>query len=198
MLAGGLSSEHDVSLASATAVAAGLREAGHTVLWVEIGRDGRWMHEGCALSVTPGEGLLDADVVFPVLHGPFGEDGAVQGLLELLGAAYVGAGVSASAVCIDKVLFKDLMSAAGVPQVRYAGLRAGRHRADPAAALARLSALSMPVWVKPAHLGSSLGIVKVEQPGALEDALAEAFSHDELAIVEESAPGREVECGVLG
>ncbi len=198
VLAGGRSSEHDVSLASARAVRDGLRAAGHEVLWVEIGRDGGWVWEGQALSVTPGAGLLDADVVFPVLHGPFGEDGAVQGMLELLDVAYVGAGVTASAVCIDKVLFKDLMSAAGLPQVRYVGFRAARYRADPVAALETLAELRLPVWVKPAHLGSSVGIVKVDEHGGLEDALAEAFSHDELAVIEESAPGKEIECGVLG
>src|SRR6267154_2652223 len=123
VLAGGRSSEHDVSLASAQAVSEGLREGGHEVLSVEIDRDGHWSLRGERLSLTPGEGLLGADVAFPVLHGPFGEDGVTQGLLETLDVPYVGAGVAASAVCMDKVLFKDLMTVLRVPQVRYAGIR---------------------------------------------------------------------------
>ena len=198
VLAGGPSSEHEVSLASATAVRDGLIAAGHEVLWVEIGREGSWAWGEQMLSLTPGAGLLEADVVFPVLHGPFGEDGTVQGVLETLDVAYVGAGVAASAVCMDKVLFKDLMASAGLPQVRYAGLRAARYRADPQAALYDLSRLEEPVFVKPAHLGSSVGIVKVTERAELQDALEQAFAHDELAIVEAAAPGKEVECGVLG
>ncbi len=99
-------------------------------MWVEIGRDGAWRRdEGEQLSVTPGGGLLGVDVAFPALHGPFGEDGTVQGLLEMLDVAYVGAGVAASAVCMDKVLFKELMAAAGtVPQVRLRGRARGALR----------------------------------------------------------------------
>ena len=120
VLAGGRSSEHDVSLESGRSIAAGLEEAGHSVVWVEIGRDGRWSADGAAVAIEPAGGLLGADVVFPALHGPFGEDGTVQGLLETADVPYVGAGVGASAVCIDKVLFKEVMARAGVPQVRYA------------------------------------------------------------------------------
>ncbi len=198
VLAGGRSSEHDVSLASAEAVRAGLQDGGHEVVWVEIDRAGVWRSEGERLSVAPGEGLLDADVVFPVLHGPFGEDGAVQGVLEALDAAYVGAGVAASAVCMDKVLFKELMRAAGVPQVDYRGVRAERWRAEPAEVLRDLEALGLPVFVKPAHLGSSVGIVKVTEGAQLDEALTQALAYDELAIVEAMAAGLEVECGVLG
>ena len=99
----------------------GLGAAGHEVGWVEIGRDGVWRADGRELALTPGRGLLGRDVVFPVLHGPFGEDGTVQGMLETLDVPYVGAGVAASAVCMDKVLFKELMSALGIPQVDYVG-----------------------------------------------------------------------------
>jgi len=198
VLAGGRSSEHDVSLSSAAAVAAGLLAAGHEVVGVEIGRDGIWRRGVERLSVTPGEGFLDVDVVFPVLHGPFGEDGTVQGLLEVLDVAYVGAGVSASAVCLDKVLFKQLMSAVGVPQVDSVGVRAERFRRSPASALAEIAALGLPVFVKPAHLGSSVGIVKVARAEELEDVLEGAFAHDPLVIVEAMADGTEVECGVLG
>jgi len=201
VLAGGRSSEHDVSLSSGAAVRDGLISAGHEVVWVEIGRDGVWRRDGQALSVTPGGGLLGVDVAFPVLHGPFGEDGTVQGLLETLDVAYVGAGVAASAVCLDKVLFKQLMSALGVPQVDYVGVRAehfGRSREHAFAEIAKITRLGLPVFVKPAHLGSSVGIVKVSAEEQLGEALAEAFGHDGLVIVEAMAPGAEVECGVLG
>src|SRR3954471_543407 len=123
VLSGGRSSEHDVSLSSGEAVRGGLAEAGHEVLDVRIARDGTWSLDGHAVALEPGRGLLGADVAFPVLHGPFGEDGTVQGLLELLDVAYVGAGVLASALCMDKVLFKDLMAAHGIPQVDYVALR---------------------------------------------------------------------------
>ena len=198
VLAGGRSSEHDVSLASAQAVREGLQARGHEVLWVEIDRAGEWRSEGQRLTVTPGAGLLEADVVFPVLHGPFGEDGVTQGLLEALDVPYVGAGVAASAVCMDKVLFKGLMASAGVPQVPYAGVHDRRWRQAPAEVLSELEALGLPVFVKPAHQGSSVGIVKVSEPGGMGSALDEALAHDELAIVEALARGVEVECGVLG
>jgi D-alanine-D-alanine ligase len=198
VLAGGRSSEHEVSLSSAAAVRDGLLAGGHEVLWIEIALDGGWLLGERALSVTPGAGLEDVDVVFPALHGPFGEDGTVQGLLEVLDVAYVGAGVATSALCMNKVIFKDLMSAAGLPQVAYAGVRAAHHRADPQRSLSRLAPLGLPVFVKPAHLGSSVGIVKVSERSELGAALAEAFVHDELAIVEAAAPGKEVECGVIG
>jgi D-alanine-D-alanine ligase len=198
LLAGGRSSEHDVSLASARAVREGLERAGHEVRWVEIERDGAWCHDEERLTLCPGEGLLDADVVFPVLHGPFGEDGAVQGLLETLDIAYVGAGVAASAICMDKVLFKELMSAASIPQVQYTGVRAERWRRTPAEVLDELSTLGLPVFVKPAHMGSSVGIVKVSDAHLLVSALDQAFAHDPLAIVEAMASGIEVECAVLG
>ncbi len=198
LLAGGRSSEHDVSLASARAVREGLERAGHEVCWVGIERDGVWRHGEEALSLSPGEGLLDADVVFPALHGPFGEDGTVQGVLESLDVAYVGAGVAASAICMDKVLFKELMSAARVPQVEYAGVRAERWRRAPAEVLGELSALGLPVFVKPAHMGSSVGIVKVSDAHLLGEALDQAFAHDPLVIVEAMASGVEVECAVIG
>jgi D-alanine-D-alanine ligase len=201
VLAGGRSSEHEVSLSSGAAVRDGLSAAGHEVVWVEIGRDGVWRRDEQPLSLTPGGGLLDVDVAFPVLHGPFGEDGTVQGLLETLDVAYVGAGVAASAVCLDKVLFKQLMSALGVAQVDYEGVRAerfGRSREHARAELAKLTRLGLPVFVKPAHQGSSVGIAKVSAEEHLAGALEKAFAHDGLAIVEASAPGTEVECGVLG
>ncbi len=197
VLAGGRSSEHDVSLSSGAAVRDGLREAGHETIEIEIGRDGVWRRDGATLSVVPGAGLDGVDVVFPALHGPYGEDGSIQGMLETLGVPYVGAGVAASAVCMDKVLFKDLMATLGVPQVRYAGIREAEHRRDPETALRRALEVGLPAFVKPAHLGSSVGIAKVTERERLPAALALAFTHDELAIVEAAAPGAEVECGVL-
>ncbi len=198
MLAGGRSSEHEVSLSSGAAVRDGLGAAGHDVAWVEIGRDGAWRHDGEPLAVWPGEGLLGVDVVFPALHGLYGEDGTVQGLLETLDVAYVGAGVAASALCLDKVLFKEVMSVVGVPQVDYVGVRAERYEHSPEAVLGEIALLGLPVFVKPAHLGSSLGIVKVTSTEAMREALEQAFLLDPLAIVEAMASGAEVECGVLG
>jgi D-alanine-D-alanine ligase len=200
VLAGGRSSEHEVSLASAAAVRDGLLTAGHEVVWVEIGRNGAWRHAGERLSMSPGAGLMrGVDVVFPALHGPFGEDGTVQGLLETLAVAYVGAGVAASAVCMDKVLFKELMSATGVvPQVDFVGVREERFRRAREETLAAIAELGLPAFVKPAHLGSSVGIVKVFEAEQMCAALDGAFAHDELAIVEAAAPGIEVEVGVLG
>jgi len=191
VLAGGRSGEHDVSLASGAAVRAGLEQAGHSTLAVELARDGTWSHSGESVRIEPASGLLGADVVFPALHGPFGEDGTVQGLLEIADVPYVGAGVLASALCMDKVTFKDLMARAGVPQVDYAGVR----ETDD---LGPLERLGLPVFVKPARLGSSVGISKVSSAGELPAALAAAFEHDPLAIVEAMSHGMEVECSVLG
>jgi D-alanine-D-alanine ligase len=198
VLAGGRSSEHEVSLSSGKAVREGLIAAGHHVIWVEIGRDGAWSSDGERLSVTPAAGLLGADVAFPVLHGPFGEDGTVQGLLETLEVPFVGAGVAASAVCLDKVLFKQLMSANGIPQVDHLGVLADRWSTAREEVLADVAALGLPAFVKPAHQGSSVGIVKVASDDRMAAALDGAFIHDRLAIVEAAAHGIEVECGVLG
>ena len=198
VLGGGRSSEHEVSLASAASVRAGLGRAGHTVIAIEIGRDGVWRRDGRGVAVEPGGGFEEADVVFPVLHGPFGEDGTVQGLLECLDVPYVGAGVLASALCMDKVMFKDLMAHGGVPQVDYRGVSEDRFRSDPIAVMAGLDGLGLPVFVKPARLGSSVGIARVASADQLADALATAFEHDPLAIVEAASTGLEVECSVLG
>ena len=198
VLGGGRSSEHEVSIASAQSVRAGLRAAGHVPIEIEIGKDGVWRREGEEVSVTPGRGLEGADLVFPVLHGPFGEDGTVQGLLECLDVPYVGAGVLASALCMDKVMFKELIGRAGVPQVEYRALRAERFRSDRAQALETLSALGLPVFVKPARLGSSVGIARVVEPAELAGALEAAFEYDPVALVEAASTGLEVECSVIG
>ena len=198
VLSGGRSSEHDVSRTSGASVADGLRAGGHEVLSVTLERGGAWLYGGEELALSPGRGLLGADVAFPVLHGPFGEDGTVQGLLELLDVPYVGSGVLASAVCLDKVVAKDLMARAGIAQVDYAGVRAGRWADERAAVLAELASLGLPVFVKPARLGSSVGIGKVTEADALGDALDAAFAHDPCVIVEAMSAGTEVECSVLG
>ncbi|CAN5626348.1 D-alanine--D-alanine ligase family protein [soil metagenome] len=198
MLSGGRSSEHEISRVGGAAVAAGLRSAGHEVLEVALAHDGRWLHDGLLLAVRPGGGLLGADVAFPVLHGPFGEDGTVQGLLELLDVPYVGSGVLASAVCLDKFVAKELLARAGVAQVRYAGVRAARWEAERDQVLDELAALGLPLFVKPARLGSSVGIAKVTEAAALGAALEGAFAHDPHVIVEAMSSGIEVECSVLG
>jgi D-alanine-D-alanine ligase len=198
VLAGGRSSEHEVSLKSAANVRAGLAGAGHEVLDVVIERSGAWTHDGEELALRPGGGLLGAGAVFPVLHGPFGEDGTVQGLLELLDVPYVGAGVLASALCMDKIVFKDVLAAAEVPQVAYVAVRESRWRAEPDAVRAELAVLGTPVFVKPARLGSSVGIAKVWSEAELPGALDAAFAHDPLVIVEAFSPGMEVECSVMG
>jgi D-alanine-D-alanine ligase len=192
VLEGGRSSEHDVSLDSGAAVAGGLREAGHDVVEVLVGRDGRWTVDGDEVTLRAAGGLLGCDAVFPVLHGPFGEDGTVQGLLELLDVPYVGSGVLASAACMDKVVFKDLMAVAGIPQVRYALVEEDRRDA------ADVAAVGFPCWVKPARLGSSVGIVRVGEEAQLGPALDSAFGHDARVIVEANSSGLEVECSVLG
>jgi D-alanine-D-alanine ligase len=191
VLGGGRSSEHDVSLASAESVRAGLSESGHEPVEVLIERDGRWTHAGSPLTLEPSGGLLGADAVFPVLHGPFGEDGTVQGLLELLDVPYVGAGVLASALCMDKILFKDVMGRAGLPQVPYWWV-------DVNTRVEIGAGVTFPCWAKPARLGSSVGISRVDEPGQLQAAIEAAAAHDPRVIVEASAPGIEVECSVLG
>jgi D-alanine-D-alanine ligase len=191
VLAGGRSSERDVSLASASSVRDGLVAAGHDVLWVELARDGTWLHDGEEVELRAGRGLLGADAVFPALHGPFGEDGTVQGLLELLDVPYVGSGVLSSALCMDKILFKDVIGQAKLPQVRYWAV-------DAEARVELGEPVTYPCWVKPARLGSSVGIARVAEPGELEAAIEGAAAHDPRVIIEASAPGIEVECSVLG
>jgi D-alanine-D-alanine ligase len=198
VLLGGRSSEHDVSLASGASVAQGLRTGGHEVSEILIGRDGVWRRGGEAMRLALGERPADIDVVFPVLHGPFGEDGTVQGLLECLDLPYVGAGVLASALCMHKVRFKEVMSQADIPQVDYVAVREADHEADPDAVLRAVGELGYPVFVKPARLGSSVGIARVAGSADLGAALEAAFGHDPLVIVERLASGIEVECSVIG
>jgi D-alanine-D-alanine ligase len=192
VLCGGRSSEHDVSLRSGEAVARGLEQAGHEALTVTIARDGGWSFRGAPVELTPAAGLFGADAAFPALHGPFGEDGSVQGVLEWLDLPYVGSDVLASAVCMDKLTLKRLFARAGLPQVEFAavGEQGWRERCE---------GLGPPLWVKPSRLGSSVGISKVESLGEeLDTAVELALRHDPRVIVEASARGREVECSLLG
>jgi D-alanine-D-alanine ligase len=191
VIGGGVSSEHEVSLRSAASVAAGLREGGHEIVEVTIARDGRWSVGGDRISFAPAGGLLDADVAFPVLHGPGGEDGSVQGLLEVLDVPYAGSDVEASAICMDKLVFKDLLAHHGVPQVDYC--RAGEEGWRELA-----SGFGLPLWVKPARLGSSVGIAPASGEEELDRAVEAAMRHDPRVIVEAPAPGKEVECSLLG
>jgi D-alanine-D-alanine ligase len=196
VLMGGRSSEHEISLASARSVLAALDAERFETTVLEIGRDGRWaLPSGESdLLPVPTQGatpavLGEVDVVFPVLHGPFGEDGTVQGLLELAGVPYVGAGVLASALCMDKDVFKSVMRDNGIPVTRNVTLRNGARPESP---------FGFPVFVKPARLGSSVGISKAHDETELAEAVELAFRHDEKVLVEEFVDGIEVECGVLG
>jgi D-alanine-D-alanine ligase len=191
VLCGGRSSEHEVSLRSGEAVARGLEQAGHEPVRVTIAREGPWSYENGPVALAPGAGLLGADAVFPALHGPFGEDGCIQGLLEWLDVPYVGSDVLASAVCMDKLTLKRLFARHGLPQVDFvaAGEADWRQRCE---------TMSLPLWVKPSRLGSSVGISKVESLAELEAAVDLARRHDPRVIVEAHAAGREVECSLLG
>ena len=198
ILMGGRSSENPVSLASARSVVEALDRERYEIATVEIGRDGRWelgTGETVAetlpvpLDASVPETLAEVDVVFPLLHGPFGEDGTVQGLLELAGVPYVGAGVAASALCMDKDLVKKVLRVSGVPVARHHALRLRDEIVNP---------FGYPVFVKPARLGSSVGISKVHSEEELAPAVELARRHDEKVLVEEFVAGTEVECGVLG
>jgi D-alanine-D-alanine ligase len=201
VLLGGRSSEHDISRVSARSVLEALDPERYETVTVEIGRDGRWELGTGDSGARSAAGTLpvptskvpatlgEVDVVFPMLHGPFGEDGTVQGLLELAGVPYVGAGVLGSALAMDKDVFKAVMRDRGIPVTRNITLRQGQAPENP---------FGFPVFVKPARLGSSVGISKARDEDDLAAAVALAFEHDEKVLVEEFVDGVEVECGVLG
>ncbi len=176
---------------SGASVADGLRSAGHEVVEIRVERDGRWLSDGAEVAVRPAAGLLDADAAFPVIHGPYGEDGVVQGTLEALDVPYVGAGVLAAAITLDKLTFKRLLSTHGLPQVGFCAVGDDDWEA-------RVAELGLPLWVKPSRLGSSVGITKVGEISQLEAAITVASRHDSRVIVEAGAAGREVECSVIG
>jgi len=213
LIAGGRSSEHEISLASARSVLEALDPERYDVVNLAIGRDGRWAlqsrerlvtgdtprlqegHENLAetLPVPAEAGTLaqlgSVDVAIPILHGPFGEDGTVQGLLDLADVPYVGAGVLGSSLAMDKDVFKKVMRDSGIPVARHHALRIGDAIENP---------FGYPVFIKPARLGSSVGISKVHDESELAPAVELARRHDEKVLVEEFVVGMEVECGVLG
>jgi D-alanine-D-alanine ligase len=220
LLFGGQSAEHDVSRVTAVAVARALDPAKYDVIPVGITTDGQWLRAGearrmldagrdalpaafavegdlVALPSVSGTAETDTvDVVIPLLHGPYGEDGTVQGVLELAGLAYVGAGVLGSAVAMDKIAMKQMFSAAGLETARGLTLRDGH---DVAAFVGRVeSELGYPCFVKPSNMGSSVGVSKARDRSQLEEAIATAFVYDEWLIAEEMVAGREIEVGVLG
>ncbi|NNN04728.1 MAG: D-alanine--D-alanine ligase [Elusimicrobia bacterium] len=219
VLCGGRSSERLVSLVSAQCVVANLDARRYRARLVHIGADGSWaeVRPAALLAETPADlhaqpaavrrlrrgaravnpwtlfsSLAADDCVFPVLHGPMGEDGTLQGMLELAGAAYVGCGVLGSAAGMDKEASKRLCAEAGLPQVPWAVAR------DASAARAAAGRFGYPVFVKPARMGSSVGVVKVNSSAELAPALREALRYDDKALIEKGIPAREIETAVLG
>ena len=217
VLFGGRSGEHDVSCVSARHVAAHLDPERYEVVPVAIDRQGTWLLPEASRRALAGGPLeipaeafaavgqevslaevVRPDVVFPVLHGPFGEDGSVQGLLEMADLPYVGSGVLGSALGMDKEKMKILFRANGLPVGDFVTVWDWRWEEDPAGALEEASVLGFPVFVKPANLGSSVGVTRAEGPAALVAGIREALRHDRKVLVEAAIPGREIEVGVLG
>ncbi len=224
ILFGGRSGEHEVSLRSARSVVAAFDPERYEVALVAIDKQGRWLlgQNAAGLLAAPGsstsqqensqrsviremrpeirgESLAGLDVIFPVLHGPLGEDGTVQGLLELADLPYVGCGVAASAVGMDKATCKAVFAAHGLPQVPYVALKRSRWETAPDAVLDAIeSQFSYPVFVKPANLGSSVGISKAADRASLRQALNEAARYDRRLVVEQGIDAREIEVSVLG
>ncbi|MFV2040180.1 MAG: D-alanine--D-alanine ligase, partial [Acidimicrobiales bacterium] len=219
VLFGGRSAEHDVSCTSARHVLEAIDREKYAVEAVGITRDGAWVRADDPLAAIeagaeavpemltaagPGvdpmsvlAGHLDeAPVVFPVLHGPQGEDGTMQGLLDLLDVPYVGTGVLGSALCMDKIKAKEMLDSHSIPQGRWHGL----HADDRSEALVDqlIAELGVPLFVKPANMGSSVGVSKAEDAQDLTRALALAASYDQWIVVEQTVVGREIECSVLG
>jgi D-alanine-D-alanine ligase len=192
VILGGRSSEHEVSLNSGASVAEGLEAAGHEVVRILIERDGRWVRDGAEVELRATGGLEGVDVAFPVLHGPFGEDGTVQGLLEILDVPYAGPSVLSAAVAMDKLICKRLLDFHGFPQVAFCQVGEAGWRDQ-------VGAMGLPLWVKPSRLGSSVGITKVSSSEReLDEAIEAARAHDPRVIVEAHSGGREVECSVIG
>lgn len=222
MLFGGQSAEHDVSCVSARHVLAATDPSRYVVEPIGITRDGRWVRADAAIAaLASGAAALPAGlsaegtavdalptlaargdeitVVLPILHGPMGEDGTIQGMLELLGVPYVGTGVLGSALCMDKVKAKELLAVHGIPQARFEAYHADDVAAMDLEAHEALGArLGFPLFVKPANLGSSVGVSKVKDVSGVGPALALAASYDEWIVVEEAIFGRELELSVLG
>lgn len=221
ILYGGNSAEHEISILSARHILSTLDRERFEPVLVGITRQGQWLlqKEACLLEgsnaaharlgpgsphagLAPTAGKQEApglDVVFPVLHGPQGEDGCVQGMLELAGIPYVGAGVLGSAVGMDKDVAKRLLMQAGIPVPAYCAVRRTQWQAAPEEILQQVAALGYPVFTKPANLGSSVGVSRVAAPEHLAAALEQAFAHDNKALVEAAVvDAREIEVAVLG
>lgn len=221
MLFGGESAEHDVSCTTAAHVLKAADPERYRITPVGISTDGQWaLADAAADAVAAGPdaipGRLDPSgsstsptpmlaaataaaertVVLPLLHGPMGEDGTVQGLLELADVAYVGAGVLASAVAMDKAMAKEVLAAAGIPQARHVAF--AEHEMTPGTPADVAGELGLPVFVKPANMGSSVGVSKAQTIEELRDAIAFALTYDEMIVVEEAVVGREIEVAVLG
>lgn len=219
VLFGGKSVEHEVSLVSARNIVAALDSERYETALVGIDKDGVWRlleredlgekecsrreeevvliphpQGGRLYSIAKGEVVFVPDVVFPVLHGTFGEDGTVQGLLEMVGVPYVGSGVLGSSICMDKEVTKRLLREAGLPVVKFLCLTPQRIPTFDDV----VEVLGLPFFVKPASLGSSVGIAKVKEENNFEEAVRQAFSFDTRIILEECIAGREIECSVLG
>ncbi len=212
LLYGGRSAEHEVSIDSARSVAANLDRGRFEPIYIYLDRLGRWLPvppdeaglpptapAGPGFSFLPWSGAqadqLEADIYFPVLHGPYGEDGRLQAVLEMAGRPFVGASSLASALAMDKGLSKNLFSLSGLPVVDFITLQAP-YRDDLAERVA--AAMPLPLFVKPSSLGSSIGISLVKDPAELPGALADAFSHGPKIIVEKALQVREIEVAVLG
>lgn len=216
LIFGGRSVEHEVSITSARTVAQALGAAGHEVVPLPVGPNGVWAERSVGEAalrgeldrLPPGDGpilpslsrLLDArvDVAFPIVHGTWGEDGTLQGFLEIVDLPYVGAGVAASALAMDKILAKRLLEAAGVPVVPYETVSRAEMEADADAVVERLERFEPPVFVKPSVGGSSVGVRKVTDRSCLATSVRFALRFDDAVLVERGVVGRELEVAVLG
>lgn len=224
---GGRSGEHPISIRSSRYVVDSLDRDRFDLVLIGIDRAGGWhlcseaAYRGLQGEVTaagttpvvplprggrcgllnpqnPAASLPDLDVVFPILHGPYGEDGTIQGLLDMLDVPYVGVGVLGAAVCMDKDVCKRLLRDAGMPVVPFEVVTPRRWADDAAGVRAAAAKLGSPVFVKPANLGSSLGVARVTAPADLDAAVARAFELDSKLLIERGVDGREIECAVLG
>ena len=214
LLFGGQSAEHEVSCISAVAILEALERIGLYVIPVGIDRDGHWWladrscrplrAEGRAAILEVPQGVLKSsgdsigfDIVFPVLHGPFGEDGKVQGIFDLAGIPYVGCGVKSSAIAMDKDIAKRLFRDAGLPVSDWCILRAAEFFDTPRVVDRIANKFGLPVFVKPAELGSSVGITRPTSSTELHDGIEAAFAFGDKVIIEEEIRGREIEVAVL-
>jgi len=210
VLFGGRSGEHEVSIRSAISVTSALDHDAYDVVTVGITKEGEWAPDAApvdfhdawpgACDLTAALGFLrDCDIVFPVLHGPYGEDGTVQGLLEMLDLPYVGAGVLGSALGMDKAVAKQLFARHGLPVVPHVEMLRSEWAADPHGTVeALVERIGLPCFVKPANLGSSVGITKAHDADELGEGLAVAAEYDRKILIEKAIEAREIECGLLG